>query len=141
MLATTSVAAPGYPFGSITPYIIDGAGRITIYISLIAEHYRNLKADSRASILAADPFGGSDPQAHARATVLLTVQPVPDDERAAVSAAYEARFPQSINYEIAHNFVFMRGEPERVRWIGGFGEMSWIDRAAFQSARPDPLAP
>jgi len=34
----------------------------------------------------------------------------------------------------------MRGEPQRVRWIGGFGEIGWIDRETFQRARPDPLA-
>lgn len=140
VLSTLSVTNDGCPFGSLTPYIIDDSGRITIYISFIAEHYRNLARDPRASLLVADPFGADDPQAHARATVLLRFAPVPTDAVPAVTEAYEARFPASINYEIAHNFLFMRGEPYRVRWIGGFGAIGWIDAPSFIAARPDPLA-
>lgn len=140
VLSTLSVSTDGYPFGSLTPYIIDETGRITIYISLIAEHYRNLSKDPRASLLVADPFGAHDPQAHARATVLLRFSPVTESEVSAVTQTYEARFPASINYEIAHNFLFMRGEPLRVRWIGGFGAIGWIDGRDFTAARPDPLA-
>ncbi len=140
VLSTLSASTDGFPFGSLTPYIIDEAGRITIYISLIAEHYRNIASDPRASLLVADPFGARDPQAHARATVLLRFSPVADDEVSAVTATYEGRFPASINYDIAHNFLFMRGEPIRVRWIGGFGAIGWIDGRDFAAAQPDPLA-
>ncbi|MFM1847117.1 MAG: hypothetical protein RL417_591 [Pseudomonadota bacterium] len=140
VLATTSVAETGFPFGSLTPYLIDEHGRITIYISLIAEHYKNLAHDPRGSLLVADPFGADDPQAYARATVLLRFTPAPPEERETIQRSYEARFPNSINYSIAHNFLFMRGEPHRIRWIGGFGEIGWIDRQTFCSAASDPLA-
>jgi putative heme iron utilization protein len=140
VLSTLSVSADGYPFGSLTPYLIDDAGRITIYISFIAEHYRNLAQDPRASLLVADPFGDFDPQAHARATVLLRFAPIPESEVPAITQAYEARFPASINYAIAHNFTFMRGEVTQVRWIGGFGAIAWIDKESFGQACPDPLA-
>ncbi|MBX7142972.1 MAG: DUF2470 domain-containing protein [Oligoflexia bacterium] len=140
MLSSISVSQQGYPFGSITPYDIDDSGNVYIYISLIAEHYRNLTKDKRGSLIAIDPYGVHDPQAHARATLLADFAPVLDSERSSVQARYEARFPASINYEIAHNFVFMRGTPVKLRWIGGFGDIRWIDAERFKSAVPDPVA-
>lgn len=140
VLATASQSHSGYPFGSLVPYDIDSRGSIVIYVSLIAEHYKNLKADGRASLLALDSFGISDPQAHARATLLLDFQVVPEAEREAAQKSYETRFPNSINYEIAHNFLFMRGTTRGVRWIGGFGDIQWVSGDNFSSAVPDILA-
>jgi len=140
ILSTISVAEAGFPFGSVAPFDVDDEARLTIYISFIAEHYRNLKQDARASLTITDPFGGHDPHAHARATILTRFEVVPEEDRAEVQARYEARFPNSVDYSLAHNFVFMRGTSLRVRWIGGFGEIRWIDGENFRLARPDPLA-
>jgi putative heme iron utilization protein len=140
VLSTLSISQQGFPFGSVVPYDIDSQGRIIIYISLIAEHYKNLKSDNRASLTIIDSFGVSDPQAHARATLLLRFEPVGAPEAQSVQARYERRFPQSINYEIAHNFLFMRGEVDRIRWIGGFGDIQWMSSEAYQSAEADRLA-
>lgn len=139
-LSTLSQSKQGYPFGSIVPYDIDPAGNICIYISLIAEHFKNLKAHPQASLTIIDPFGVEDPQAHARATLLLIFEAVPDSERETAQKSYEARFPNSINYEIAHNFLFMRGIPQGLRWIGGFGDIQWIEREDFISTPADILA-
>ncbi|HWD08021.1 MAG TPA: hypothetical protein VHA57_02895 [Actinomycetota bacterium] len=27
-----------------------------------------------------------------------------------------------------------------IRYVGGFGRMSWVDRAGYKQAQPDPLA-
>lgn len=140
ILSTISLSQSGFPFGSIVPYDIDLEGRLTIYISLIAEHYKNLKADARSSLLVLDPFGVFDPQARARATVLTNFEPVPEDESESVQKRYLERFPDSINYEIAHNFQFFRSTPLKVRWIGGFGDISWISAENLQSATCDPVA-
>lgn len=140
LLSSLSVSQQGYPFGSLTPYDIDEQGNVYIYISLIAEHYRNLCQDKRGSLIAIDPYGLRDPQAHARATLLADFSIVPEEDKEAVQRHYEKRFPNSINYEIAHNFVFMKGTPVKVRWIGGFGAIRWIDKERFMQAKPDALA-
>lgn len=140
LLSTISPGNDGAPFGSIIPYDISDAGDFIIYVSLIAEHYKNLAKDSRGSILAANYWAYDDPQAFGRATALCRFSLVADSDRAAVQQSYLRRFPDSINYEIAHNFVFLRGAPERIRWIKGFGEMGWIDGAQYRSASPDPLS-
>ena len=126
MLASHSVANPGYPLGSVVPYDVDQESRLIIYISYIAEHYRNLSANPHACLLICHPLGVEDPQLYARASVLIDFTNVTDDQRANVQTSYEKRFPAAINYEIAHNFTFMRGTIARIRWIGGFGEIGWV---------------
>lgn len=140
VMSTISVSQTGFPFGSLAPYDISEGGDLFIYVSLIAEHFKNLSADPRASLFVMDPFGIRDPQANARATVLVRFETAPDSERAALQARYESRFPGSINYEIAHNFVFLRGRVEKIRWIGGFGEISWIAGSDFRTAEHDPVS-
>ena len=140
VLSTISQSQNGFPFGSIVPYDIDPAGNVYIYISLIAEHYKNLRADKRASLIATDCFGSEDPQASARATLLLEFEPVDEQRAPTVKRNYEARFPNSINYEIQHNFLFMIGKPIKVRWIGGFGDIRWFSSADYAAAVPDVLA-
>ncbi|MBN8550388.1 MAG: DUF2470 domain-containing protein [Deltaproteobacteria bacterium] len=139
-LSTLSASRSGYPFGSLVPYDVDELGNVYIYVSLIAEHYKNLKTDPRASLMIIDPFGIADPQAHARATVLLDFEKVPQEAAEPVQSSYEQRFPNSINYEIAHNFLFMKGAPKEIRWIGGFGDIQWVKSEEFSNAAPDLLA-
>ena len=51
MLATHSPKMPGFPFGSVVPYCLDGQGWPLLLISRIAQHTRNLRADPRCSLL------------------------------------------------------------------------------------------
>ena len=140
VLSTHSQSMPGYPFGSLTPYDLDTKGNLYIYVSLIAEHYKNINADAKACLTIIDPFGRGDRQAFARASVLCNFEKVAAEDVAAVQASYEARFPNSINYEIAHNFLFLRGRVERVRWIGGFGDIGWVSAEKYLAAGHDPIA-
>jgi len=140
LLSTLSASNEGAPFGSVVPYDLTEGGDFIIYVSLIAEHYKNLSTDPRASILAANYMAYDDPQAFGRATALCRFTPVTEAERAAVQRSYLQRFPDSINHEIAHNFLFLRGVAEKIRWIKGFGEMGWVSGEHFRAASPDPLA-
>ena len=54
VLSTHSKSMPGYPFGSITPYVTSHAGDPLILISTLAQHTRNIQADARG----AAQFGG-----------------------------------------------------------------------------------
>ena len=51
---------PGFPFGSLVSYAVDDTGNPLFFISELAEHTRNLHADSRASLLATEPQPGTD---------------------------------------------------------------------------------
>lgn len=145
VLCTLSKKNAGWPFGSIAPYAMTGAGEPVILISEIAEHTRNVRADARASLLIQDSAAMADPQAGARATLMGYAMPVPrvylDDAR----RRYLALFPNSASYFEAHDFSLFQIKVEQVRFIGGFGEIYWLDgREIVDSAANsaiDPLAP
>src|ERR1700761_7722124 len=69
-LATLSRRQPGFPFGSLMPFALDGAGRPILLISSMAMHTQNLKSDPRCSLFVAQTTTDSDPLGAARATVV-----------------------------------------------------------------------
>lgn len=140
VLSTHSRSQPGFPFGSITPYDIDSKGRLIIWVAKIAEHYRNLTADPHASLFVLEQGGLNDPQPFARATVLLRFEPAAAGENAAIETSFHRRFPAKYSHEMADSFIFLIGTPVKIRWIGGFGDIRWIDGADFQSAAPDEVS-
>ena len=50
VLGTHSTSMPGYPFGSVVPYYLTPEGDAVIYISDIALHTRNIKANDKVSL-------------------------------------------------------------------------------------------
>ncbi len=141
-LATLCVDPPGTPFGSIVTYGLDGQGRPVSFVSTLAEHTRNLLADPRASLLVLEAVpDGSDPLAAGRATLLGRLERVGDDvEVESAKQAYLAANPQAF-YVSYGDFLCVRLEVEQVRYVGGFGRMSWVDAGAYATSEPDPLAP
>ena len=136
VLSTQSLALPGYPFGSLAPFALTHEGRPLIYVSRIAEHTRNLAADPHACLTVIEASMGNR-QALGRTSLLGEAHEVPAAEREAAAARYFAFFPDQRQYEQFHDFSFWRIEPTRVRWIGGFGEIHWIERDAWLLATPE----
>ena len=143
-LATVSVEG-GFPFGSLVAYAVDDVGRPLLCLSDLAEHSRNLAADRRASLMASETTtstatGAVDPLALARVTVLGTVVELRDDLRAAALHTYRERHPDAF-YAAFGDFRLYRLDVSSVRYVGGFGRMSWVsadDHAAggARSAAP-----
>ncbi len=133
VLSTLSVAADGFPFGSVVPYCLDREGRPVVLISEIAQHTKNIAVDSRVclTILAGD----DDVQASARLSVLARALRVGDGLEDTAERYYR-HFPGSRGHHQAHDFVFARLEPVRFRWIGGFGDIRWIEPADLRMANP-----
>lgn len=140
VLSTQSNRFAGYPFGSVVPYDIDSSGAFVIYISRIAEHFKNLSAHSQASLTVTDQFAFADPQAAMRVCVLLDFKPVDSSERSSVEEHYVTRFPGSVRHELAHDFNFFRGRPKQTRWIGGFGQMGWMTSEQLNLGSADPIS-
>src|SRR5579883_2033407 len=138
VLSTLSLDVPGYPFGSITPYCADDAGRPVIYISGIAQHTRNIKADPRVSLTVVESDASSDDvQSRGRLTVIGNAVSVPDAEGRA-GDRYFRHFPESRQYQHTHDFAFYRIDPVGLRFIGGFGQIHWLEPAEF--LRPNPFS-
>ena len=140
-LATIAVDPPGFPFGSVITYGVDAAGRPSFFVSTLAEHTRNLEADPRASLLVVeDSPPGADPLASGRVTLMGAVAEVADpDERAAARAGYLAANPAAFYVDYG-DFRCLRMAVTAIRYVGGFGRMSWVDGPDYTVAEPDPLA-
>jgi len=84
VLSTLSKRLGGYPFGSITPFVLDAAARPVVLVSRLAEHTKNMEADPRASLFVHD--AAPDVQTGARLTL------VGDAERVADADLIRARY-------------------------------------------------
>lgn len=144
VLSTLSVKEPGWPFGSITPYAGLESGAPIILISEIAEHTRNIRHDSRVSLLVQDSGALAKPQAGARVTLLGYAMPVPPPYLDRARYLYSTRFPDSADYFSAHDFSLYVVVTTQVRYIGGFGDIHWMTGDALLKYREeseiDPLA-
>jgi putative heme iron utilization protein len=144
VLSTLSKKLEGWPFGSIAPYALSRSSEPLILISDIAEHTRNLRADARASLLVQDTLAIDDPQAGARATLMGYAMPVPSPYLEDAWSRYTGSFPNSPDYLGAHDFSMFELKVTRVRFIGGFGEIYWLEGPDFvdpvAAADLDPLA-
>lgn len=140
-LATLSSVEPvGYPFGSVVSYSLDGRGRPILLLSDIAEHTRNLKADRRASLMTKEDDRPGDVLALGRVTLVGDLAAVEASERDAVREIYLASHPDTV-YADFGDFNFYRLDVATVRYVGGFGHMSWVDADDYATAEPDPLRP
>lgn len=136
VLSTLSVAVPGYPFGSVVPFCLDRDGHPVILIANIAQHHKNLAADGRASLMVFDR-SADDLQANGRLTLLADGARVTEslDDTA---ERYYRYFPEARGYHDTHGFEFWRLRLKRVRFIGGFGAIHWIE--PNEMLTPNPFA-
>jgi putative heme iron utilization protein len=139
-LSTLSRKQPGFPFGSVMPYSVDGQGRPIFLISSMAMHTQNLKADSRASLLVTQPGADGDPLGASRVTLIGSIIPVPEPDLAQSRELYLARYANSRYWVDYEDFSFYRMEVVDLYYVGGFGVMGWIAAAEYGAAQPDPLA-
>jgi putative heme iron utilization protein len=137
-LCTLALEPEGYPYGSFVTVAFD-EGNPVFLISGLAEHTRNLERDPRASLLVAEG-GADDPLANGRVTMLGLCTRVEGDDRRA-RAAFLAAHPNAAYYADFRDFAFWRLRVSAIRYIGGYGRMSWITADDWQAAEADPLAP
>lgn len=127
-LATLSKRLAGYPFGSVVDYILDAECRPIILISTLAQHTQNIDADPRASLLVHE--AEADLQASARLTLTGDAQRIEMTD--ALKARYLRYLPNAEQYFAIHDFFFYRIEPKQWRYIGGPGDIYWIEPEAFR---------
>lgn len=128
-LATQALDAPGYPFATALPFMPDGGHRPVFLASRLAEHAKNLAADTRASLLITS---GVQPVALAARLTL-----VGDVERIAAEPALAQRYlryqPDAETYLALPDFDFYRLVPKRARYIAGFAQMGWLDGTEWEA--------
>jgi len=134
VLSTHSIDVPGYPFGSIAPYTLNHDGEPIILISTIAQHTRNIKENNKVSLTVFDPHA-DDPQAASRLTWIGDAESI-DQSDADSRDRYLRYFPSAESYFQTHDFSFYRVGLRRARFIGGFGEIYWIEPDAMLIKNP-----
>jgi heme oxygenase (biliverdin-IX-beta and delta-forming) len=136
-LCTLALEPEGYPYGSFVTVAFD-QGNPVFLISGLAEHTRNLEHDQRASLMVAET-GAADPLANGRVTMLGPCTRIEGDVGSA-KAAFLAAHPNAAYYADFRDFAFWKLRVNAIRYIGGYGRMSWISEADWHAAEPDPLA-
>jgi putative heme iron utilization protein len=112
-----------YPFGSLVPYALDAKNNPIIYISDLALHTQNLKKYNKVTLTVSkvdkkDIFNSS------RATILAKAVKVEGKE---VEELYFKRFPKAKRFNKLHDFSFYRLEVDKTYFVGGFGNIGWVD--------------
>lgn len=129
-LASQSLQMPGYPYATVVPNVLDEQHRPVLLISALAEHTKNLLADSKVSMSVTES-GVANVQDGARLTL------VGDAERFEPGPELIARYlryvPAAEQY-LALDFMFFRVVPKRLRYIGGVGKMGWVEVDTLASA-------
>lgn len=137
ILSSISVDVAGFPFGSVTPFMLNGRGEVIIYASDIAQHAKNMQANPKVSLCVHDPVQ-ADSQASARVTLLG--EACADSVTQADQQRYFRLFPQARAYEQAHDFRFYLIQVTRVRYIGGFGQIFWFSKNNWRQRFVDLVA-
>ncbi len=139
-LCTLAKEPAGFPYGSFVTFAMAGPDPI-FFISEMAEHTKNLRVDPRASLLVAEG-GGTDPLANGRVTLLGRARVLAAGaERDTAQAAYLEAHPTAAYYVDYADFGFWRLDVESLRYIGGYGRMSWVPIDEWRRSAPDPIAP
>src|SRR5579862_6781997 len=139
-LSTLSRKQPGFPFGSVMPYALDGDGRPIFLISTMAMHTQNLHADPRASLLVTQADAAGDPLGASRVTLVGNVLPLQPADVPAARNLYLQRYENSKYWVDFEDFSFYRMDVVDLYYVGGFGVMGWVSALEYEKAQPDPLA-
>jgi heme oxygenase (biliverdin-IX-beta and delta-forming) len=138
ILSTHSVDVSGYPFGSVVPYCLNKNGLPIILISAIAQHTKNILSDPKVSLTVTEGDGVDDLQTVGRVTYLGDAEMLDQNDTDSIERYY-TYFPQSRDYHQVHDFDFYIIKPVRIRFIGGFGQIFWIEKDEFILANPFTL--
>lgn len=135
VLSTLSMEHPGYPFGSVVPYVLAQDGTPLMLLSHLSQHTKNLDGEPRCGLTVVDP-GEGDVQQLARLSAIGDIEAL---TATAAQARYFDYFPHSRMYFEQLGFRFYRFRPIRVHWNGGFATARWFSPDRLM--RPNPLDP
>lgn len=131
-LSTLSKKLDGYPFGSITPYVVDQDGSLLILISGLAEHSKNIQHDPRISLITHNQH---DPQIQMQGRVTVMGNAHRVDEAQQASRRYLRHFPEAAAYLALADFSFWRIQPVAIRYIAGVGRIHWLNIETYATTQ------
>jgi putative heme iron utilization protein len=128
-LSTVAREPVGFPYGSLVALAADEQGMPILLLSQLAEHRQNLDVRSEASVLVAETHAeDEDPLACARVTLLGRCARVePGGPTLDARRAFLGIHPRAQAYVDFADFAFYRLDVQAIRYVGGFGRMSWVN--------------
>lgn len=108
-----------------------------LHISRLAQHTQAILHDPQIGLLIAEPdTGRQDPQTLARVSLQGTASEVlrTDADYDAIRAAYLQRFPNAAMTLSLSDFAFFRMQPNRGRFVAGFGQIFNLTVVTLQAA-------
>ena len=136
ILSTMSKKYEGYPFGSFITYVSDKNRTLLMYTSDIAQHTKNLKTNSKACVTLFKLDTEYDKQNSSRLTLMGDLKDVPVDDLDECQERFIKFLPESKKYSSMHDFKFYKLAISRIRWIGGFGDIAWLNPKNWQDDLP-----
>lgn len=118
----------GAPYASLVLFACDFDASPLLYLSDLAQHAANLKADARASLLIDSAAPEPDLLAAPRVTLLGDVRPAGDPR---LLARFTARHPSSLPYAGFRDFRLYRMTVARAHLVAGFGRIAWVGGRDF----------
>lgn len=123
VLSSFSQNLPGYPFGSLASFSMvqsNGMWMPVMFLSDLAEHTANIKADARVSLMVLEK--SESPQAAGRVTWVGNAIVADHLKEECFSSN-----PEMKKYSAMHDFHAYAISCMRVRYIGGFGKIFWVE--------------
>ena len=137
ILSTLSKSTDGYPFGSFVTTVSHSNRELFIYASDIAEHTKNILNDSKACVTLSSVNSQGDKQASSRLSLMGDLTKISSEDIQNCQARFFKFLPESEKYSYIHGFHFYRLKILKARWIGGFGQIGWLDTTHWTAATPD----
>ena len=128
LLSTISISVKDYPFGSYVSYVSGRDRTIYLYLSDIAEHTKNLKKDPKACMTITREKTHGDKQESERLSLIGDLQKVDEEIIEFCQKRYYTFFKNSEQYAQFHGFNFYQLTIKHIRWIGGFGQIAWLNK-------------
>ncbi len=135
ILSTISKSSNDYPFGSFVTFISCKSRSIYLYLSTIAEHTKNINYNSKSCLTIFKTKAIGDTQNSQRLSLIGDLELVTDLE--SCQDRFFSFFPKSKDYSKFHTFNFFKLNINKVRWIGGFGKIAWIENQKWKPHNPD----
>lgn len=121
---STAMADSAHPYGSLVLVAFDHDAAPLLLISRLADHTKNILADSRVALLCDGTAHLAEPLTGPRVTLLGHAEKT-DDARH--KARYLARHPAAEMYAGFADFAFYKIHVARAHIVAGFGRIHWFD--------------
>ncbi len=129
----TTMPDDGHPYASLVLVAADYDASPILLLSDLAEHARNIAADSRVSLLFDGTRNLPSPLTGARVSVQGRAVRS-DDEH--LRRRFLARHEDAAGYADFADFAFYQVIVERGHLVAGFGKIEWLDKGALLYLEP-----